>query len=181
MSSAGAPRWLYQTSVANPKFAISRGSSASEFRIQSHTSNLLILVWFSDLKFLNVDAMQISGTSNPPHWRRRAEPLTDPDHDPPNRKPRLHFGRFSVPVPSSSPLRIIVGIALCAAFRKKRGPDLHRAQRRRPAAKKRRPDFASGPKAASSRKEKRARFASGPEALGNGGVSSREDACILSL
>jgi len=26
---------------------------ASEFRIQSYTSNLLILVWYSDLKFLN--------------------------------------------------------------------------------------------------------------------------------
>jgi len=45
--------------------------------------------------------------------RRRAEPLTDPDRDPPNRKPRLHFGRFSVPIPSSRPLRITVGIALC--------------------------------------------------------------------
>jgi len=45
--------------------------------------------------------------------RRRAEPLTDTDRDPPNRKPRLHFGRFSVPIPSSRPLRIIVGVALC--------------------------------------------------------------------
>src|SRR5258706_1780159 len=45
--------------------------------------------------------------------RRRDEPLTDPDRDPPNRKPRLHFGRFSVPIPSSRPLRITVGIALC--------------------------------------------------------------------
>src|SRR5882724_13612586 len=34
------------SSVANPKFAIPRGNSESEFRIQSHTSNLLILVWF---------------------------------------------------------------------------------------------------------------------------------------
>jgi hypothetical protein len=45
--------------------------------------------------------------------RRRAEPLKDPDPVPPNRKHRLHFGRFSVPIPSSRPLRIIVGLALC--------------------------------------------------------------------
>ena len=45
--------------------------------------------------------------------RRRAEPLTDPDPVPPNRKPRLRFGRFSVPIPSSRPLRIFVGLALC--------------------------------------------------------------------
>ena len=44
---------------------------------------------------------------------RRAEPLTDPDLFPPNRKRRLRFGRFSVPIPSSRPLRIIVGLALC--------------------------------------------------------------------
>jgi len=43
------------------------GATLGEFRIQSHTSNLLNLVWFSDLKFLNVDAMEILGTSNPPH------------------------------------------------------------------------------------------------------------------
>src|SRR5260370_35977185 len=57
-----------RSSVANPKFAIPRGNSASEFRIQSHTSNLLILVWFSNLKFLNADAIVILGTSNSPHW-----------------------------------------------------------------------------------------------------------------
>ena len=37
------------------------------------------------------------------------------------------------------------------------------------------------PEGGFSRKEKRAGFASGPEALGNGGVSSREDARILPL
>ena len=41
-----------------------------EFRFQSHTSNILNLVWFTDLKFLNVDAMQMIGTSNPPHYHR---------------------------------------------------------------------------------------------------------------
>src|SRR6267154_2604026 len=39
-------RFVVRTSVTNPKFAIPGGSSASEFRIQSHTSNLLNLVWF---------------------------------------------------------------------------------------------------------------------------------------
>src|SRR5258706_10470128 len=57
-------------SAANPKFAIPRGNSASEFRIQSHTSNLLILVWFSNLKFLSADAIVILGTSNSPHGAR---------------------------------------------------------------------------------------------------------------
>src|SRR6266852_2404234 len=55
----------HKTSVANPKFAIPRANSASEFRIQSHTSNLLILVWFSNLKFLSADAILILGTSIP--------------------------------------------------------------------------------------------------------------------
>ena len=55
------------SSVANPNFAISRGKVGSEFRILSHTSNSLNLVWFSDLKFLYVNAMKILGTSNPTH------------------------------------------------------------------------------------------------------------------
>ena len=29
------------------------------------------------------------------------------------RKARLNFGRFSVPIPSSKPLRIALGVALC--------------------------------------------------------------------
>src|SRR4029077_18903513 len=46
------------------------GQSPGEFRIQGHTSNLLNLVWFSNLKFLNVNAMKIVGTANPPHeWK----------------------------------------------------------------------------------------------------------------
>jgi len=45
--------------------------------------------------------------------RRRAGQLTDPDSISPNRKSRLHFGRFSIPIPSSRPLRIIVGLGLC--------------------------------------------------------------------
>jgi hypothetical protein len=40
--------------------------------------------------------------------------LSDPNHFPPNRKSRIHFGRFSMPIPSSRPLRIMVGLALCA-------------------------------------------------------------------
>ena len=55
------------TSLANPKFAIPLSNSPSEFRIQSYASNLLILVWFSNLKFLNEGAMMIPGTSNSPH------------------------------------------------------------------------------------------------------------------
>jgi hypothetical protein len=46
-------------------------------------------------------------------WHCRAEPLSDPDHFPPNRKSRIHFGRFSMPIPSSRPVRITVGLALC--------------------------------------------------------------------
>ena len=42
----------------------------SEFRIQCHTSNVLYLVWYSDLKFLNADAAKMTGTSNPPPERR---------------------------------------------------------------------------------------------------------------
>jgi hypothetical protein len=45
------------------------GNALGEFRIQSHTSNLLNLVWFSDLKFPNANAMEILGTSNSPHER----------------------------------------------------------------------------------------------------------------
>src|SRR6476661_5985932 len=51
------------------------GQRSGEFRIQSHTSNLLNLVWSSDLKFLSVDAMGILGTSNPPHERETHSPL----------------------------------------------------------------------------------------------------------
>jgi hypothetical protein len=41
------------------------GNAPGEFRIQSHTSILLNLVWFSNLKFLKANAIQILGTSNP--------------------------------------------------------------------------------------------------------------------
>ena len=57
---AQVPR-RHRTSVANPKFAIPWSNSPSEFRIQSHASNLLILVRFSNLKFLNAGAMLIPG------------------------------------------------------------------------------------------------------------------------
>jgi hypothetical protein len=53
--------------VANPKFVSLWSRARIEFRIQSQTSNLLNLVWFTDLKFLNADAMEMTGTSNPPH------------------------------------------------------------------------------------------------------------------
>jgi hypothetical protein len=36
-----------------------------------------------------------------------------PGHDSPAAKTRLKFGRFSVPIPSSRPLRIALGIGLC--------------------------------------------------------------------
>ena len=55
------------SSVADPKFAMPWSNTPSEFRIRSHTTNLLILVRFSNLKFLNADAMLIPGTSNSPH------------------------------------------------------------------------------------------------------------------
>ena len=54
-------------SVANPKFAISGRGTVSEFRIQSHTSNILYLLWYSDLKFINAVATKMTGTSKPPH------------------------------------------------------------------------------------------------------------------
>ncbi len=55
------------SSVANPKFARRWSSAMSEFRIRSHTSNPLNSSVVLDLKFLNADAIQIAGTSNPPH------------------------------------------------------------------------------------------------------------------
>ena len=54
------------SSVANPKFATSGCGTGSEFRIRSHTRKILYLVWYSDLKFLNADAIKMLGTSNPP-------------------------------------------------------------------------------------------------------------------
>jgi len=39
--------------------------------------------------------------------------VINPDGIPPARKARLHFGRFSVPVPQSRALRITLGILLC--------------------------------------------------------------------
>jgi len=39
--------------------------------------------------------------------------LTDPDAQPKAGKTRLNFGRFSIPIPQSKPLRIALGIALC--------------------------------------------------------------------
>jgi len=60
-------RGLVVTRVANLKFASLGSSVTSEFRIRSHTSNSLNLVWFMDLKLLNANAMQMTGTANPPH------------------------------------------------------------------------------------------------------------------
>jgi hypothetical protein len=51
------PVILQATSVANPKFRKCLGNTPGEFRIRSHTSNLLNLVWFADLKFLNANAI----------------------------------------------------------------------------------------------------------------------------
>jgi hypothetical protein len=39
--------------------------------------------------------------------------VNNPDSVPPASKARLNFGRFSVPIPSSRPWRIGLGIALC--------------------------------------------------------------------
>jgi hypothetical protein len=39
--------------------------------------------------------------------------LTNPDEASPGRKARLNFAGFSVPIPSSKPLRIALGLALC--------------------------------------------------------------------
>ena len=39
-------------------------------------------------------------------------PLSDPDSLPPGRKARLNFGRFSIPIPSSRPLRVGLGVLL---------------------------------------------------------------------
>src|SRR5258708_39218485 len=60
---------LIPSVVLVSKFARRSISECGELR-NHDTSNLLILVWFSDLKFLNVNATIISGPSNPPHERR---------------------------------------------------------------------------------------------------------------
>jgi hypothetical protein len=39
--------------------------------------------------------------------------LNNADPASPGRNARLNFGRFSVPIPSSKPLRIALGLALC--------------------------------------------------------------------
>ena len=39
--------------------------------------------------------------------------LNNPQDASADRKARLNFGRFSIPIPSSKPLRIALGIALC--------------------------------------------------------------------
>ena len=39
--------------------------------------------------------------------------LTNPQDASTGHKARLNFGRFSVPIPSSKPLRIALGVALC--------------------------------------------------------------------
>ena len=39
--------------------------------------------------------------------------LNNPDSVSAGRKARLNFGRFSIPIPSSRPLRIALGLALC--------------------------------------------------------------------
>jgi hypothetical protein len=61
------PPQQYLSSLANPKFAPRWSSAMSEFRIQSHTGNPWKSSVVLDLKFLNADATQIAGTSNPPH------------------------------------------------------------------------------------------------------------------
>lgn len=53
-------------SIANLKFVSLGSSTWSEFRIRSHTSKRLNLVWFTVLEFLNVNATQMVGTANPP-------------------------------------------------------------------------------------------------------------------
>src|SRR6185295_20062804 len=71
------PRFAHMTnqfhpSVPIPKFASLRGTLVCELRNQRDTSNLLILVRFLDLKFLNKRAAIIIGTSNPPHYEARS-------------------------------------------------------------------------------------------------------------
>jgi hypothetical protein len=53
--------------AANPKFAWSWCKAVSEFRIQSRTDNFDGLVCVLDLKFPDVAAIDVMGTSNPPH------------------------------------------------------------------------------------------------------------------
>jgi len=61
-----APSWLV-TPVWRIRNSRVLGQRSRRISDSSHTSNLLNLVWFSDLKFLTADAMEILGTSNPPH------------------------------------------------------------------------------------------------------------------
>src|SRR6266700_4671797 len=58
---------LIPSVVLVSKFARRSISECGDLR-NHDTSILLNLVWFSDLKFLNANAIQILGTSNPPHW-----------------------------------------------------------------------------------------------------------------
>jgi hypothetical protein len=39
--------------------------------------------------------------------------VNNPDRAPGTSKARLNFGRFSVPIPASRPLRIALGLGLC--------------------------------------------------------------------
>jgi hypothetical protein len=52
--------------VANPKVTRSQAKVAGEFQIRCRTGNWLNLVRGLILKFLDMDANEILGTSNPP-------------------------------------------------------------------------------------------------------------------
>ena len=62
----GAPCGFLR-SCANPKFVLPWSEARIEFRIKATLATYLNLVWFMDLKFLNADAMEMTGTSNPAH------------------------------------------------------------------------------------------------------------------
>src|ERR1700674_454770 len=55
------------TSAPIPKFASLCSTVSCELRNQRSTSNLMILVWLLNLKFLDEVAATLGGTSNSPH------------------------------------------------------------------------------------------------------------------
>jgi hypothetical protein len=120
--------------------------------------------------------------------------LTQRNSSPQHGRKRVSIGRFSVPLPDSRPLRIVLGVALVLGglvgflpilgfwmvplgllvlshdipavrrLRRKAAIRWMRWRHKRKSARERR-----------AAEKKRAGGESGPKALGNGGVSSRED------
>ena len=59
---------------------------------------------------------RVSSAGTAPWLYEKSNPwtltVTNPDRESAARKPRLNFGRFSMPIPASRPLRMGLGVAL---------------------------------------------------------------------